>query len=165
VENVPFPLSPLTSQITEISQDITLFSTTLRFGATNEVATVSNGSIASARITNCARSKNAAVHILLKLHIKMHEGRNVDLFREALENFVLDHPNIWDSIVLFRCEEIDADNEFVVYRLVVRSRQSWQVRDRQTDRLGDVMKVCYCMLASEMCLICLLSFFVGCTFT
>jgi hypothetical protein len=60
----------------------------------------------------------------------MHEGRNVDLFREALENFILDNPSVWDSIVFFRCEEIDTDNEFVVYRLALRSRQSWQVSTR-----------------------------------
>jgi small-conductance mechanosensitive channel len=110
--------------------DISLFSTTLRFAASNEVSTVSNGSIASARITNCARSKNATVHLLLKLHISLHEDNNLDLFREALENYARDNPNIWESIVFFRCEEIDSDNEFVTYDFAVRSRQSWQVSPR-----------------------------------
>jgi hypothetical protein len=81
-------------------------------------------------ITNCARSKNATVQLLLKLHIYLHEGRNLELFREALENYARDNPNIWEAILFFRCEEIDSDNEFVAYRLAVRSRQSWQASPR-----------------------------------
>jgi small-conductance mechanosensitive channel len=126
----------------DLVQDITLFSTTLRFGASNEVSTVSNGSIASARITNCARSKNATVHLFLKLHINLHKDKNLDLFREALENFVLDYPNVWDSIVFLRCEEIDKDNEFVMYRLAIRSRQSWQVCTRVLQERARLHQFC-----------------------
>jgi hypothetical protein len=114
----------------------------LRFGASNEVSTVSNGSIASARITNCARSKHAVVHLFLKLHIHLHQGRNIDLFREALENYVIDYPNVWDSIVFFRCEEIDTDNEFVMYRLAIRSRQSWQVSTRVLQERARLHQFC-----------------------
>jgi hypothetical protein len=78
------------------------------------------------------------VHVVLKLHIKLHEGRNVDLMREALENYVIDNANVWESVVFFRCEEIDVDNEFVMYRLAVRSRYSWQLCARI---LGDRAKL------------------------
>jgi hypothetical protein len=66
----------------------------------------------------------------MKLHMHVHDGRNVALMREALENYVLDNANVWESIVFFRCEEIDTDNEFVEYRLAVRSRHSWQIASR-----------------------------------
>jgi hypothetical protein len=138
--------------------DITLFSTTLRFGQSNEVATISNGSIASSRITNCARSANAMVILILKLHINLHDEQNLELFKEALENYVAgknisryfwkssldcwcvhsarflssvaDNPRLWELLAFFRCEEIDTDGEFVVYRLAVKSRLSWQVAPR-----------------------------------
>jgi small-conductance mechanosensitive channel len=98
--------------------DITLFSTTLRFGASNEVATISNGSIASSRITNCARSANAMVILILKLHIHLHDEQNLEKFKAALENYVADNPRLWELMAFFRCEEIDTDGEFVVYRYV-----------------------------------------------
>ena len=106
--------------------DITLFSTTLRFGANNEVATVSNGSIAAARISNCNRSTNAIINIDIKLQITMHDERNVELMREAIETYIVDNSHVWDSLVFFRCEEIDTDDEYVVYKVAVRHRHSWQ---------------------------------------
>ncbi|CAJ1961477.1 unnamed protein product [Cylindrotheca closterium] len=111
-------------------EDITLFSTTLRFGNSNEVATVSNGSIAQARITNCAKSSKATVQLSLRFHIKFHEGSNLLDFREALDTYVLNNPNRWDSISFFRCEAIDTDDDFVVYRLETQSTQSWQPAPR-----------------------------------
>jgi small-conductance mechanosensitive channel len=107
-------------------EDISLFTTTLRFGQSNEVATVSNGSIASARIANCARSANAVVLIVLKLHISLHNKNNLKLYKEAIENFVADNPRVWDGIGFFRCEGIDTDDESTMYKLAIRSRHNWQ---------------------------------------
>jgi hypothetical protein len=110
--------------------DITLFSTTLRFAASNEIATVSNGSIAAARITNCARSKNATVHTILKFHIKCHQNGLIEKYRKGVDQYVDDHPNVWDSVLFFRCEDIDSNNEIVTYRLAIRSRFTWQIANR-----------------------------------
>ena len=101
------------SKSSALLKDITLFSTTLRYSANNEVAIVSNGSIAQARITNCAKSKNATVQLTMQLDIKLHEGSYLREFREALDAYVLNNPNRWDSIAFFRCEEIDTDYAFV----------------------------------------------------
>jgi small-conductance mechanosensitive channel len=122
--------------------DITLFSTTLRLGANNEVATISNGAIASTRITNCQRSKNAVVTIVLKLHISMHDGRNVDKFKDGLENYISDNPSIWDSLVFLRCEDINSDDEYVLYRLGARSRISWQFAARIMADRGRLHQFC-----------------------
>jgi hypothetical protein len=111
-------------------QDITLFSTTLRFGSTNEVASFSNGSIANSRITNCARSKNATIAIPMTFHISCHEGNAIEEYRRGIEEYIQEHPNIWDSVFFFRCEDIDPNNEFVTYRVAIRSRFSWQVSNK-----------------------------------
>lgn len=91
---------------------------------------MSNGSLTNARITNCARSKNANAVLVLKLHINLHQGDNVDQFKRALETYVQDKRDVWEQLLFFRCEDIDTDNEFVVYKLGVRSRQTWQVLTR-----------------------------------
>lgn len=123
-------------------EDISLFSTTLRLASNNEVATVSNAAISAARITNCARSKNAVVDLLLKLHISIHAGQNVEKFKDGLENYVSDNPAVWDSLIYFRCEQIDSDDEFVVYHLAVRSCHSWQVAARVLADRGRLHQFC-----------------------
>jgi hypothetical protein len=122
--------------------DISLFSTTLRFASSNEIATVSNGSIASARITNCARSMNATVHTLLKFHISCHQGRALQEYKDAVEGYVQENPNIWDSIIFFRLEDIDANSEVVTYHLAVRSRFTWQISNRVFQSQADLHKFC-----------------------
>jgi hypothetical protein len=124
------------------SADITLFSTTLRLAATNEVAIVSNGTISGTRITNCARSKNAVVSVMMKLHISLHDGHNAHMFKEALENYINDNPAVWDSLVYLRCEDINSDDEYVMYHLAVRSRQSWQVAARILSERGRLHQFC-----------------------
>jgi hypothetical protein len=110
--------------------------------ANNELATVSNGSIASTRITNCARSKNAVVVIVLKLHISVQKEQNLEKFKEALENYVSDNPAIWDMLIFLRCDDVDSDNEFVMCRVAVRSRHSWQVAARILEDRGRMFLFC-----------------------
>ena len=66
-------------------EDINLFSTTLRFAATNEVSTVNNGAISLCRIVNYARSPRALVTIPLKFMINT-EDAVISVFKAALEN-------------------------------------------------------------------------------
>jgi len=121
-----------------IVEDISLLSTTLRFGATNEVATVSNSSLAYARITNCNRSEKATVHMLLYFHISCHVGgtRTLEMFREGIEEYIREKPNTWDSLFLFRCQDIDPNNEVATYLLAVRSSHTWQVSNRVLEHRG-----------------------------
>jgi len=126
-----------------IVEDISLFSTTLRHNASNEISTVSNASIAGARITNCARSKNAIVHMVLKFHISCHKGSNtMARYKEGVEAHIHEMPNIWDSIFFFRCEDIDPDKEEVTYRLAVRSRYTWQLSSRVLQYRGELHQFC-----------------------
>jgi small-conductance mechanosensitive channel len=116
-------------------EDISLYSTTLRFAQSNEVATVSNGTISECRIVNCNRSPNAMVAFDLVLHICLIKDGKVDGFTAAIENYIHEHPRVWDCLVFFRYDKFDADMEQVFCRIAVRHRDSWQdamriLRDR-----------------------------------
>lgn len=105
-------------------QDITIFSSTLRFGPTNEIATVDNGALARSRIVNYNRSPDAL--ITLKLRFCLASPEQILVFREALESFVQDRPRIWNQIMFFRCDNIDKDAILMEYTLRVRHTKAWQ---------------------------------------
>jgi hypothetical protein len=89
------------------------------------------------------------VILTLKFHIDLHANRQLELFRESLENYVADNPRLWESVVFFRCENIDTDSEFVIYKLKVRSRYSWQVAARVLANRSELRKFCI-TLATKM---------------
>jgi hypothetical protein len=107
------------------------------YAGNNEVASVSNGSIASTRITNCAQMKNAVVYIPLKLHFSLllvvHDDLNVEKFK--VQNYISNNPEAFDGLGFFGCNDINSDDECVMYDLCVRSRHSWQV---ESWKIGDV---------------------------
>lgn len=85
---------------------------------------------------------NATVHTLLKFHISCHQGRILQEYKEAVDSYVQEIPNIWDSILFFRLEDIDANNEVVTYHLAVRSRFTWQISNRVFQSQADLHKFC-----------------------
>jgi hypothetical protein len=85
---------------------------------------------------------NATVHSLLKFHISCHQGRKIQDYKDAVEGYVQENPNIWDSIIFFRLEDIDANNEVVTYHLAVRSRFTWQISNRVFQSQADLHKFC-----------------------
>lgn len=120
-----------------------MYSTTLRYGQTNEVATVSNGTIAGSRIVNCNRSPNAVVVFDLMLHICLLQDENAATFVAAIEKYIAQHPRIWDCMVLFRFDRFDADMEQVYCRVGVRHRNSWQDAARILRDNGELQKFIY----------------------
>ncbi len=70
-----------------------LFSTTVRNAATNEVATYNNGYLAGTRIINAARSPRAQVFIHLKFGIDV-SFEKIKLFKSTIESFVQDRPMV-----------------------------------------------------------------------
>lgn len=74
-----------------VVKDVDLFTTTVVYGATNEVATYSNGSLASYRIINAARSPKAVITFLFKFPIDAKYER-LQVFKNAMEQFVLARP-------------------------------------------------------------------------
>ncbi|KAG7359815.1 hypothetical protein IV203_034913 [Nitzschia inconspicua] len=85
---------------------------------------------------------NATVHTLLKFHISCHQGHVLQEFKDKVESYVQATPNVWDSVLFFRLEDIDANNEVVTYRLAVRSRFTWQISNRVFQGQADLHKFC-----------------------
>jgi hypothetical protein len=102
-----------------------LFSTTLRFAATNEVATVNNSSIALSRIINCNRSSSALVTLDLQF-LDTTTDEQLAIFREEVGKFVQDRPRVWDSVLFFRRDAISQNLNLMECTLRCRHTKSWQ---------------------------------------
>lgn len=108
-----------------IVEDVTMFTTTLCLAATNERATLSNGTIASSRIINCARSPNAILYVTMRFAFDTPYTK-VKRFRSAVESFVRNRPREWSSMLSFRVALIEANQGYIEYRGALRHRESWQ---------------------------------------
>mmetsp|Transcript_26351 Transcript_26351/g.44013 ORF Transcript_26351/g.44013 Transcript_26351/m.44013 type:complete len:1247 (+) Transcript_26351:137-3877(+) len=106
-------------------EKVTLYYTTLRLGATNEVATVANSAMANSRIVNAARSPKALIYINLKFGIDVPYHR-ILLFKETVETFVKARPREWLSCSGIRCVKVEADLGYVQYVIILQHRDSWQ---------------------------------------
>jgi small-conductance mechanosensitive channel len=91
-----------------IVERVNLYSTTIRLGATREVATVPNGQLACTRITNLKRSKKAFVYIHLKFGIGVSNDK-AGIVRSQVKEFVDSRPREWVTMSGFRMTEIQAD--------------------------------------------------------
>lgn len=106
-------------------QKVDLFTTTVRFSATNEVATLANGSLAASRIVNAARSPKAVVHVYLKLGVDIPYAR-VQVFKKTVETFIKQRPREWVALMRFRATRVEADLGYIEYALDLQHRESWQ---------------------------------------
>jgi hypothetical protein len=148
--------------------DINLFSTTLRFARTNEVATVSNSSISASRIVNCNRSPKAIVFFDFVTKISILDGDKFQTFTAELTTFARERPRTWESLLFVRkvkfsgieslcfvddssffhalalCKtEVDSDCELVRFNLGFRHRNSWQDAARILLNKGDLIAHVY----------------------
>jgi small-conductance mechanosensitive channel len=96
-----------------IVEKVNLYSTTLRFGATREVATMTNGLLAGTRIINLQRSKKAFAYINLKFGIDVTNA-NIDILKNDVKEYVDARPREWVSLAGFRMTEIQADLGYVL---------------------------------------------------
>eukprot|EP00561_Arcocellulus_cornucervis_P003859 CAMPEP_0185807866 /NCGR_PEP_ID=MMETSP1322-20130828/5267_1 /TAXON_ID=265543 /ORGANISM="Minutocellus polymorphus, Strain RCC2270" /LENGTH=1399 /DNA_ID=CAMNT_0028504049 /DNA_START=527 /DNA_END=4726 /DNA_ORIENTATION=+ len=104
---------------------INLFSTTVRYAATNEVATHSNGSLAQSRIINAARSPKANVYIYNKFASDVPYDR-VMLFKSVVESFVKERPREWIALSGFRATRVEADLGYIEYVIALQHVEKWQ---------------------------------------
>jgi small-conductance mechanosensitive channel len=70
-----------------IVRDVNLYSTTVVYGSTNEVATHSNGALSTLRIINATRSPRACLSFHLKFPINTSFAM-IQVFKMAVEKFV-----------------------------------------------------------------------------
>ena len=110
---------------TYIVEDINLTTTTLRFAQTNEVSTVNNWSLTTARIVNCARSPKACIRILAKFNTGASLEK-LDTLKSRLEDWLSKDPRSWAGLVQFVTDIIDRDNALIVYKIGVLHVKPWQ---------------------------------------
>ncbi len=82
------------------------------FQPNNERATISNGSMASSRIINAARSPKAVVFINLKFSTSVPYER-LKVYEEALRKFIRNRPREWASFITFRVLKIQVEQGFI----------------------------------------------------
>ena len=101
--------------------DIDIFYTTVRFGATREVATLSNGSLVRCRIINARRSDDAQLMIRMKFGINT-SSQQIQLFQSALEKFIDDRPQEYHNTLGFRLNTVVTDLGYIEYMIIVQCR-------------------------------------------
>jgi small-conductance mechanosensitive channel len=108
-----------------IVKDVDLYTTTVVLAATGEKATLSNGSLASSRVINMARSPNASLFITLRFAVDTPYSK-IEIFEEALRKFVKSKPREWVQLVSFRANNMLQDLGYVEYMVSLQHRESWQ---------------------------------------
>ena len=106
-------------------EKVDLYTTTVRFASTNEVATLANGSLATSRIINAARSPKALVHLKLKFGVDVPYTK-VQLFRKTVEAFVKARPREWLSLTGVRASCVEAHLGYIEYVISCQHREGWQ---------------------------------------
>jgi hypothetical protein len=127
--------------LTWFVENISLFQTTVRLGATNEVATYSNSSLAHSRIINAARSPKATTYVHLKFGIDVPYSK-VMLFKDVIEKFVKDRPRQFLKIGGFRATGVEADLGYIKYVISLLHVDSWQNIGAVLQAKADVASFC-----------------------
>lgn len=99
-----------------IVERLSLTTTSVYWGTTNERATLCNGAIANLRVINAARSPNATVSVVLKFGIDT-EHEKVEIFRTAVEQYLKDRPREWLTFVGFRPAEVAPEKGYIGYKV------------------------------------------------
>merc|ERR1712032_490129 len=100
--------------------------TTLRLTRSNEVCTVNNGDIASTRIVNYSRSKDALVNISLPVSYSATKHEHMVILKATLKQYILDNPRIWAKLVDWRLTTMDINEDIIVITVRVKHQMSWQ---------------------------------------
>ena len=122
-------------------EDVSLYCTTVRLGATNEVATIANSALANSRIVNAARSHKALVYITLKFGLDVPYTK-VQVFKKTVESFVKARPREWLNCSSIRSTRVEADLGFIEYVISLQHRDSWQHVGAILESKASVMSFC-----------------------
>lgn len=106
-------------------EDVTLYTTTLRFANTGEVSTVNNSSISSLRVINCARSAHALVDLNFYFSIETTASQMKD-FKSAIDEYAKEHSICWKSITKFWIRKVDTNEGLINYNLQLQHQDPWQ---------------------------------------
>jgi hypothetical protein len=89
-------------------------------------AYIQNSLLSEMRIYNLNRTSSALVLFELNFHISILEDNNMQQFKEALKNYVKEHPRRWECLDFITCDKILTDAEQTVFCLGFRHRYNWQ---------------------------------------
>ena len=106
-------------------EKVSLFTTTVRFATTNEVATYSNGSLARLRIINAKRSPKAIVYVYMKFGADV-PYQMIKVYKTAIEKFVKSRPREWSQLNGFRATRVEMELNYIEYVIVATHREMWQ---------------------------------------
>ena len=106
-------------------EKVSLYKTSLYWGATNERATIANGAISNLRVINAARSPCAQVFVNMKFPIDTPYEK-IEIFKAAIEQFLKDRPREWLAFVGFRPTEVAVEKGYINYVTIAQHRTSWQ---------------------------------------
>ncbi|GAX29175.1 hypothetical protein FisN_28Lh004 [Fistulifera solaris] len=109
-------------------EDINLYYTTLRFARTNEVCTVSNGTLSNSRIVNCNRSPGAIIIVEQDMHISLVSC--LADFEHKIYRYADENPREWDAILFVRIDKMDSRAEKVLLKIGARHRNGWHSAGR-----------------------------------
>eukprot|EP00529_Nitzschia_sp_RCC80_P008888 CAMPEP_0113505976 /NCGR_PEP_ID=MMETSP0014_2-20120614/35636_1 /TAXON_ID=2857 /ORGANISM="Nitzschia sp." /LENGTH=1154 /DNA_ID=CAMNT_0000401389 /DNA_START=267 /DNA_END=3731 /DNA_ORIENTATION=- /assembly_acc=CAM_ASM_000159 len=125
-----------------IIKDVGLYHTTFVFGASQEYATISNGTLATLRVINAARSSCACQYFNLKFGIKV-EVETIKEFERRLMAFIKDRPRQWLKPICFRISGIKADLGYIEYIVGMQHRESWQQVGAVLTSTGELQQFCF----------------------
>ncbi len=131
----------INGSVTWFVENITLFTTTIRSVPSNEVATISNGALASTRIINAARSHRAQVFVFLKFSVDIPYEK-VKIFRSVVEEFITDRSREWVQLCTFRSIKVEADQGYIEYEILAQHVESWQMIGRVLKSKADLSSFC-----------------------
>ena len=132
--------------------------TTLKYVATNECATINNSSLTHHRIVNYNRSPKACWTMLVQFKIEATH-KQIDRFRRRLQKYVKNRPRHWDALLFFRNLNLNKLDGCVTYILKVRHTQGWEnpvvfaqkaELELQIDKIGTQLGIMHVVLPATM---------------
>jgi len=101
-----------------IVEKVSLYSTHLYWGATNERATLANGAISNMKVINAARSPCAQIFVNMKFALDTPYEK-IEIFKAAIEQYLKDRPREWLALVGFRPTAVAVEHQ------VSRVKDGW----------------------------------------
>lgn len=125
-----------------VVEHVTLFETIAVWGPTQERCSMSNGSLASSRIINGARSPRAQFWIFLKFPIETEYDR-ILILKSAVEEYLKARPREWLALTGFRANKVAVDQGWIEYAITIRHRESWQHIGQLLDSKANFVSYCH----------------------
>ena len=125
-----------------IVQNVSLFETTATWVPTLERASFSNGSLASSRIINWARSPNARFNVFLSFPIAT-KYETVEIFKRAVEEYLKVRPREWLALNGFRVKRIHTEKASMEVQILLQHRDPWQNIGQISDSKANLISYCH----------------------